>query len=370
MSERSHIKLLVFIPEIGLGGAEWQTIYMLEGLNKTLIAPRLLTLNRGINERSLLPYYHINIEKNVGFDITFGGRLRKLLRVEAPDIVHLISSTAILWGIFTSRPPNKSRFICSLWGEDFGMSRLRKTLLRTALHFSDLITVNSYGLRKVVSRNYHILESRIDVLVNGVDTERFAPRDGLSFRRKIGIDKGDFVVGWVGNIRPEKDFGTLVKSAKAVLERYNNVRFLVVGGGIHFNDASDTIRKEGLRERFIFTNRVDDTAGYYNVMDVLVNTSISEGMCNVLLEAQASSLACVVTDAPGNSELVLNGITGFVVKRGDYNAIAEKIILLKENEILRCDMGVKGREYMLNSYALDKMVINYQNLYLRVCNRL
>jgi len=370
MSKKSPIKLLVFLPEIGLGGAEWQTIYMLNELDKNQISSKLLTLNRGIEERGKLPDYSIVIKKSIGIDMTFGLRLSRLIKKENPDIVHLISSTAILWGMLINGFSRSSRFICSIWGEDYGMSGLRKILLRTTLHLSDLITVNSYGLRRFVSREYRIPKSRINVLVNGVDTDRFSPGGAINLRESLGISGGEFMIGWVGNIRPEKDFETLIKSAKIILKRYKNVRFLIVGGGIHFEKALDSVKKEGLVEKFIFTGRVDNTAPYYNVMDLLMNTSVSEGMCNVLLEASSSSLACVVTDAPGNSEVILDGRTGFVVKKRDYNALAEKVSLLIDNEKLRCDMALSAREYILERYALNKMVNDYQNLYLRVCKRL
>jgi len=370
MSKRSLIKLLVFLPEVGLGGAEWQTIYMLNGLDENLITSKLLTLNRGTDERDKIPDYHIEIEKSLGIDMTFGRRLAKIIKNESPDVIHLISSTAILWGIFTTRFNRSSRIICSLWGEDYGMSSLRRLLLRTALHFSDLVTVNSYDLRRTISREYRIPQSRIDVLVNGVDTERFAPRDVSGLRKSLGISENEFVIGWVGNIRTEKDFDTLILTARTILKKYDNVRFLVVGGGVDFENAMDDIKNAGLEERFIFSGRVDDTSDYYNIMNILVNTSISEGMCNVILEASSSGLACVVTDAPGNSEIVLDGRTGFVVRKKDYCALAERVSLLIDDIRLRHKMGLSGREYVLNIYALNKMVLNYQNLYLRICERL
>ncbi|RLC43765.1 MAG: hypothetical protein DRH49_00405 [Candidatus Coatesbacteria bacterium] len=368
--QKKPLKVLVFLPEIGLGGAEWQTLYMLNGLNSELIYPVLLTLNRGLNERRELPEYHYVINKSPGFDPLFALKLSSLLHFIEPDIIHLISSTAIIWGTLASLSYLNSKFIVSLWGEDWGDSILRRALLRICQRLADVVTVNSYGLRDSVSKKYLIPEGRIEVLVNGVDVERFAPRDAHKLRGEVGIGSDEVVIGWVGNIRPEKDFWTLISASEIVVSRQRNVKFLIVGGGVDYDRAVSEVEQRGLKDNFIFTGRVDDTAPYYNAMDIFVNSSISEGMCNVILEASASGLPCVVTDAPGNSELVMDGRSGFVVKRGNCVELADKILTLINNDQLKEEMGKRGREYMKRAYDMDAMVKSYQDFYLRVGGRL
>jgi len=97
--------------------------------------------------------------------------------------------------------------------------------------------------------------------------------------------------------------------------------------------------------------------------DVFLHAAVSEGFCNVVIEAQAMRLPVVCSDAGGLPENVADGETGFVVPRRDPQALAGKLALLAGDPDLRLRMGLAGRERVLRCFRLEDQLAAFERFY-------
>jgi glycosyltransferase involved in cell wall biosynthesis len=110
--------------------------------------------------------------------------------------------------------------------------------------------------------------------------------------------------------------------------------------------------------------RVENIVNYYQVMDIFVLPSYSEGMPNAILEAMACQVASIGSDIPGISEVIDQGIDGFKFRRGDSSDLKKEILLLINDSSLRKRIGLKARYKILTDHNLNKNCNLYRKLFL------
>jgi len=214
------------------------------------------------------------------------------------------------------------------------------------------------------------IKNKIVLIYNGIDLEKFKIENG-SFRENLGL-KDEFLVGTVGRFINWKGYEYFLKSAKLVLEKIKDVKFLIVG--IETNENSylrylkKLAKKLNIQKNIIFLNRVEDINLVFNSLDVFVFTSLKESFGRVLVEAMASYKSVVAFNKFGPSEIIENNISGFLVKPKDYKELASKIIYLLENKDIRERLGKNARKIVEDKFSLDRCIEDIKKIYLEVLN--
>ncbi len=241
------------------------------------------------------------------------------------------------------------------------LSRLEADSARIA----DLVvTVSQESLRKLIQL-YGIDKSKIRVVPNGVDPERFKPRnDGEKFKCRFRLSKKKVVL-FVGRLIPRKGLSHLIRAAEIIVKTRGETVFLIAGDGPLKNRLLTELKHSGLLENFVFLGDVSEKLlpFLYNCADVFVLPSIQEGQGIALLEAQASGKPVVAFNVGGVREALRDNETGFTVDVGSQN-LAGALLKLLSDDSLREKMGRKGREYVSSSLSWDvcakKMVQVYE----------
>lgn len=204
----------------------------------------------------------------------------------------------------------------------------------------------------------------------GVDTARFSPptADGrLDARRQLAsrfeFDPRGPLVAFVGAVIRRKGIDVLMSAWPAVAAAVPGATLLVVGPtGVtadnhEFSPAFVAAVAGGARPRsVILTGPMDDTAPVYRASDVFVLPSRREGLPNVLLEACASGLACVISDLPGvAAEVVEDGVSGLVVAQEDPAALSAAVVRVLTTPELRAALGARARAVAAERYALERV---------------
>jgi lipopolysaccharide/colanic/teichoic acid biosynthesis glycosyltransferase/glycosyltransferase involved in cell wall biosynthesis len=197
--------------------------------------------------------------------------------------------------------------------------------------------------------------NKTTVLANGsrgVDLVRFVPCDQKRFeadaiRERLGIAENELVIGFVGRLVKDKGIRELVQAFRRIKGTRANTRLLLIGDFEQGNPV------EGRARRYIESDPeiirlgfVADTAPYYAVMDIFALPTYREGFPGVALEAQASGVPVVTTNATGAIDSILDGVTGLLVPVGDSNSLAVAIDKLLGDPEARARMGRAGRERM------------------------
>jgi glycosyltransferase involved in cell wall biosynthesis len=170
---------------------------------------------------------------------------------------------------------------------------------------------------------------RLTLIANGVDTEIFTPaRDGARFRAAIGVPDGAPLVGYVGRIAPEKGPDQFVRAAQYVCQRRPDVHFVLVGDG-HLAEADEIasmIQQMGIGDRVHMAGLWQDVAEVYPALDIVAQTSRSEGMPLALLEAMACARPIVAIAVGGVPEIVEVGVTGWLAGPHDWQAVGQILL--------------------------------------------
>jgi glycosyltransferase involved in cell wall biosynthesis len=233
------------------------------------------------------------------------------------------------------------------------MRRLAKLEEQTAHNAALIVTISRYSLEKI-QQHYGIEKSKVRIVPNGVDTEKFKPMDGLVVRQQFGLGNEPCVL-FVGSLIPRKGLPFLVEAAKKIVKENAGTKFLIVGDGPLRNQLAASLEAATLSGNFKFLGNLKEDAlpAVYNCADVFVLPSIQEGQGIVLLEAQASGKPVVAFDVGGVNEAVQNKETGLLVNRGSSGELADALLKLLSDNTLREKMGTNGRRFVTENFTWD-----------------
>jgi glycosyltransferase involved in cell wall biosynthesis len=356
-------RIVFLIRSLHAGGAERQLVHLAAGLNKIGFDVTVIAMYSGgglePDLRASQAVEYITLEKKGRTDILgFGARLIREVMRRKPDIVHgfmpfanelalvagRVSRAKVVWGI-------RSSFV------DFqhydAPTRLLFSSGRLLSGLPDLIIANSWAGRDYhVKAGYHA-ENTI-VIPNGIDSDQFHPDPvaRLRLRARWGLPGDAPVVGIVGRIEPMKGYAVFLQAAALVSAR-NPARFVCIGDGDprYRREMEAQAEAAGCSDRVHWLGMCNDMPSAYAAMDVLVSASLGEGFSNVIGEAMASGVRCVVTDVGDSARIV--GATGIVVPPGSADSMAKGIL-----DVLG---GVRNgsdnpRDQITKHFSLERMV--------------
>jgi len=227
-----------------------------------------------------------------------------------------------------------------------------------------IVTVSEFSRRQLLNNMPSIKPERITVIYNGVD-ESFKPQYvNSSFLQKHQVDDCKLIV-FVGPFIPRKNLLYLLKIFKEVNKKVTNSRLILVGEGPQLNILKKFAIDIGLSSSVIFTGFVSelDKIRWLSAADVFVSTSKMEGFGLSVAEAMACEKPVVVSKAGAFSEVVVDGLTGFVVSLNRIKEFVNAIVKLLENPSLCFRMGKAGRERVLEHFQWNKAAQQIKNLY-------
>jgi len=204
---------------------------------------------------------------------------------------------------------------------------------------------------------------RVRVIQNGVDRNVFAPRPkSVALTRRHGIAGDDLTIAYVGNLKPIKRVLDIVAAAPNVLRAIPNAHFLIVGDGLMRAQIEDACRSAGVLERFRFSGWIERDAipDHLNLAEIVVIPSESEGLSLASLEAMASGCTVVASDIPGARELITDGETGLLFRKGDIAHLATMIVKAADFD-LRARIGSAARASTAR-FDIEHSIDAYENL--------
>jgi len=151
--------------------------------------------------------------------------------------------------------------------------------------------------------------------------------------------------------------------AERVCSIFPKAKFVLVGDGELRPKIEELIGALNLKNQVILTGWRRDIPELIHTFDILVLTSLWEGLPRVFLEAEASGKPIVATNVDGAKEVIIHGVNGFLIEPSDLNRLAERVIWLIKHRDSAEKMGQKGREMVLPAFDIDRMVRDIEKLY-------
>jgi len=360
--------LLFVNHSLAMGGIETMLVDMIRLLPRDQFSPEVAVFESGgsleaVLEERGVPVHRLN--KKEGVDAGLFLRLRQLIREREIKVVHSHNYSAWIYACVAARSAGGivhvhtehsvvenvgRRYLMQRW-----LSKLTSHVVAVSQHVHDVM-IDGIG----------VAPTRVKLIANGVNTDRFAPDMAIrrSARADIGLLDDDIAIGIVARLVPVKNHSLLLRAAAPLLKDENlSAKAVIVGDGPERAALESLAAELGVSRRVIFLGERRDTEKLLNAMDIYVLSSISEGMNLTLLEAMSAALPVVATDVGGNGELVENGISGHLVNLGDIDAMTGRLRELAHSPTLRREMGAAGRMSIIRRFDERVMIGHYLTLY-------
>jgi glycosyltransferase involved in cell wall biosynthesis len=250
----------------------------------------------------------------------------------------------------------------------FPMNRLHRITLSRA---SRVIAV-SEAVASQLRTDRVVAPDRISVVLNGIDTSRFAASSPTPAREEFlsnwKLPSNSLLVGTVGELSPLKGQGEVLQAAVQVLAHRPNAYFIIAGVD-HSKDNKNRVALErsieqlNLKDRVRLVGWLGDLAQFYKVLDVFVSASHAESFGLAIVEAMASGVAVVATKTEGAREIIQDGETGTLVPIGDSDKLAKTILELLGNKDRRARMGGMAQESVGKRFSVERMIAETEEIY-------
>lgn len=293
------------------------------------------------------------------------------------DLVHIHgyskrNAIAILISLFFGK---KLVIKMSSYGLDDPMSVKESSLL----YWKIFKLCHAYiGLSPGFSKSYEeskLPKYKYNLIPNSVNVEIFCPASEVErkkLRDKYELSQNDKVIVYVGHFSNEKQPMLLYKAFVSLCERQPYLKIIFIGQTKNNyeidNDTIELIRKDalyrGIFHRIYFVEKTQDVNEYMKISDVFVMPSSREGLPNVLLEAMASALPCVVRLLPGVTDwLIDDQRTGVLFNSDNPRILAEKIFPYISEPVINKTIGITARQFVQNYFSCDTTAREVFDLY-------
>lgn len=234
---------------------------------------------------------------------------------------------------------------------------------RLTFDLSDRILVNAPEIRDTLIERSWIVPDKVQVVVNGVDLDRFQPRDrgdraalGQRFREENAIAPGVPFLLTIGNLTDQKDHANLLEACARIRNQVPDLRVMILGEGLRRGILERQRHELGLDDVVLMPGFVPDVLPALAAADAFVLSSDNEGMAWVLMEASACGLPVVTTDVSGARHCVEHGSTGLVVPPRDPAALGMALVELLADRVRLESFGQQARVLAEERLDVERML--------------
>ncbi len=291
-------------------------------------------------------------------------QLQRIMRNREIDLVH-VNTSANIYGAVAARLLG----LPVLWHVREMMWRriIRWTVFRLVLACSTKIVCVSEAVKQAVLAGAKVPDDKLSVIYNGVELAEYdRPVDRQNVLTKLGISRDRIVVGTIGWLGPDKGVDVFLEAAASVAESMSETVFLIVGGGSWESNLKRLAHQLQLEDKTYFTGQQKDVVPLYQIMDLVVLPSRSEGFGKALIEGMAARKPVVATRVGGIPEIVVDQETGILVPVDDPKAMAEAIISLLQDKAIMVKLGEMGRRRVEQMFTWEISAAKVEKVYAEV----
>lgn len=387
-------KIAFIEQDSGIGGAEVNLFYLLQGMDRRLFHPVVVVPCEGpLTDRLKVSGFRFQViprPKLISTSAYFFGKrifnplaalydvfvcipavlkIKRFLIRERIEVVHTNSMVAHIYGAVAA----KLAGVPCVWHmQDIVDSKTAFGLFRIILSFiAGRLPAKIAAVSKAVASMFPDLAGeRLRVVYNGVDTDIYSPVPaGDRIRSELGIPEADMIVGIVGRLVRWKGHREFLEAAAVVAARVPRVRFLIVGdttfgSGKYREELASLSEKLGISSKVTFTGFRPDVPRLLAGMDVLVHASTRpEPFGLVVVEGMAAAVPVIASVHGAANEIIDDGEDGFLVDPADTQALAGIMIKLLEDAPLRKRIGSASRRKAVENYSIARFINQMEEVY-------
>ena len=368
-------KIIYIITGLNVGGAELVLLRLLMKINKKEYDPLVITLREkgimgerieklGINVHCLRIHSFINLLPGLI-------KLVNKINIFNPQIIHTFMIHSAFFVGIIAKLLNKPTIIWNIFSTDLSLqsNKYKTRLIIIMCAYLSKIIPNriiidsnaSYSSHKKAGYSWE----KMEIIHNGVDTNEFSPNTiKRSEYRKQYFKENELVIGLIARYHPVKGHDIFIKAISILRREVSNVKFLLNGSNIEISNSKlmKMISKEGIQDFIHISDSKLEVTNILLACDILVSSSKFESFPNIICEAMACSIPCVVTNVGDCAEIV--GETGVIVSANDADELSSAIMGLINMPLKdRKKLGENARLRIKNNFSLSLMMEKYNNIY-------
>lgn len=373
VSDEARPLVVHVIYRLDVGGLENGVVNLINGMDEERYRHAVVSLTDVTDFRDRIQRADVEciaLHKPDGHGVRIYPRLYSLFRDLRPAIVHTRNLAALeaqvpawLAGVPVRIHGEHGRDMSDL----AGASRKYRLIRRLFSPWVQRYVTVSRDLADYLVEGIHVAPDRVRHIYNGVDTQRFLPREAGTAPIPGTSAEQHVVLGWVGRMQPVKAPLILVELLHRLVsekpDRRRWLRLALVGDGPLRDEVERRVDELQLRELVWLPGGRNDVEALLPAMDLFLLPSLGEGISNTILEAMACGLPVIATSVGGNPELVQPGRTGALVPPADLDALHAAVRPYLENPGMRARHGAAARQAAEQRFSLAAMVASYQQLY-------
>ncbi len=370
-------KIMFVLPALNTGGAEKVAIDIMNNLAEKFLFMLCLFEKRGplVTEiPSAVQVFDLKKKKWWSF-LKLGWKLRKIIRKQNPEIIvsFLWYSTFIVMLANLFRMKKRGFFIAyephnhlqDIKGTRFSM--IKSVLIKYVHRKMNLVIVDSKGAMVDIAKNYNLSQDKLKVIYNPINVAEIKKAS----EEKIADPKINEIVASAGTklvcfgrLVKRKGFHLAVAALQRVLESME-AKLLIIGEGEERKNLEKMIADLDLKKKILLCGYLSNPYSVISRCDIFVFPSLWEGFGNVIVEVMACGIPVIAAACPyGPDEIITNGVNGILVSVNDENALAEAVIQLANDSVLRKRLADEGKK-RAEDFCVEKIAVEYEKIF---CN--
>ncbi|MGK0365764.1 MAG: glycosyltransferase involved in cell wall biosynthesis [Saprospiraceae bacterium] len=345
-------------------GGEQQIAWLMEELRTKNIEQFLFcpTNSVMINYAKRENFKSFEFSKTLTYSPFTAWKVKRICMKYKIDLIHVHDSRALTLATLTATFfKNKARIIISR-KVDFPLRKKRFTLWKYNHHAVAKIVCVSETIKEIIAPAIQD-KTKLEVVYDGIDLKRFTSSPQSILRQEYNIPSDKILIGNVAAIAPHKDYFTFVKTAKILIEKGFAAHFFIIGGdGGDKEKIEIFIKAKRLKNHISLTGFRKDITSILPELDIFLFTSKSEGFGTSVLDALASNVSVVSTNAGGISEYLKHEKNALLATSEDAEKLAENILTLSDNLMLKTQLRVAGKQTAA-CFSKKKMATNTLTIY-------
>lgn len=305
-----------------------------------------------------------------GIDFAMFFWLRDMIKQEQADVVHAHQYSPLFYAVPAALLAGGVKVVYTEHGRFYpDIKRWKRTLFNPilALGVTHLVSISAATARAMAEID-NFPQGKIKVIHNGIDCTRLNPPiDRAAKRRELGLSQTCRILGTAARLDSIKNIPMMLRVLKLVLVDEPDTCLVIAGQGEEGERLKALAVELGIADHVQFVGLRFDLPELYQLYDVFLLTSFSEGISVTLLEAMASGIPSVVTDAGGNHEIIVDGETGYLVTVNNDLLMATRVCELLKNCEKSIRMGLLAKKRVVGEFANHEMINRYCILYNKKC---
>ncbi len=365
------IKILIVNPSSKLGGGNTISNSLAIGLDKNIFEIFSFFPEKGpavsILEKENIPVL-ISPKTELFSILAF---LHNFLRENKMDIVHAQGTRTAFWVklvfLFLKDRP---KFVYTLHGFHIAyrpswQKYLLLLLEKTTNTLVDFLICPSLSVKSLAEKYKIINNSKIELIYNGIDIQKFESAKPLD-KKNLNIPENYLIISAIQRLEFPKDVATILDAFEIVRNSFPNVFLIIVGSGSLKEKLQKKAKELKASEHILFLGDRLDIPNILISSDVVILSSAFEALGLSLIEAMAARKPVIGTKVDGIKEIIKHGENGFLVEFRNKEEMAKFILILLNDPEIRRKMGQNGFEFTKTKFSLEKMIKNYQDLYISI----